>query len=353
MALWKNSDDADTADSTVSITTVSGSKTVTGTTTSIKEWDQVTVPGNTEIPAGTTVEHVVDGTHFTINKAALASNTVNGTFVHKNVAKPKWMHVAEQKQTFGVDVNEIEVTPATHTGWVKVTEFSGARTGRKHYETIVAMGSMGLNAGGTAVTTDAEDVVFPDPVITISSQPTALTVRDYTSVTNLAPVTLAATVSAAALGKVTISYQWTVCATSGGTYTNVSNVAGTTGISGATTNTLVLKSKVQDTKFYKLAITATPTVGSPLTALSNAAKVAGGVLVTAGSWSTTATITAAGHNLISTDTAVVSGVTPAGYNTVSTGAVMTVAGDTLNYASADPGGVVTTPFTGLVYKYVA
>lgn len=350
MSLWTNVDSADTGDSSVSIDTVSGSKTVTGVTTNIKRFDQVTGTG---IPANSTVTKVVDGTHFTISRAATATATVTGTFVHKNIAKPKYMTVAEQKNTYGVDVNEIEITPATHTGWVKVTAFSGARAGRKQYETMVAMGSLGLNAGGTAVTSDAEDTAFPDPTITISAQPTVLTARDYTSVTNLAPVTLGVTLTAAALGKVTLSYQWTVCATSGGTYTNVTNVSGNSGIAGATTNTLVLKSKVQDTKFYKLAITATPSVGTPLTALSNAAKVAGGVLVTAGSWSTTATITAAGHNLISTDTAVVSGVTPAGYNTVSTGAVMTVAGNDLNYASADPTGAVGSPFTGIVYKYVA
>lgn len=351
MTLWAKTDTADTADTTLSVGTTSASKTITAvSTTGIVIGDHVTGTG---IPADSTVQTITTNVSFTINKAATATATVTGTFIHRNTAKPKYLTVAEQKATFGMDVNEIQLTPATHTGWVKVTEGSSGRAGRKQYETIVAMGSMGLNAGGTAVTTDAEDAVFPDPVITISGQPTVLTAREYTSVTNLAPVTLGVTVSAAAIGKVAITYQWTTCATSGGTYTNVANVSGTTGISGATTNTLVLKSKVQDTKFYKLAITATPAVGSPLTALSNAAKVAGGVLVSAGSWSTTATITAAGHNLVSTDTAVVSGVTPSGYNTVATGAVMTVAGNDLNYASADPSGAVGAPFTGIVYKYVA
>lgn len=359
MALWKKTDDADTADSTVSITTVSGSKTVTGTTTNIKEFDQVTVPGNTEIPAGTTVQHVVDGTHFTINKAALASNTITGTFVHKNVAKPKFQTVAEQKLTFGVDVNEILITPATHTGWVKVTEGSGARAGRKQYETIVAMGSMGLNAGGTAVTSDAEDTAFPDPTITISVQPTALTERVYTAVTNLAPITLGATVSTTAIGKTVTTYQWKVCATSGGSYVDVVNVSGNTGISGATTNTLTLKSKVQDTKFYKLAVTATPPVGSPITSLSNAAKVAGGVLISAGTWAVdVATITAAGHNVTTGDAIVVSGThcanTPFNQYNVSNVTSGTVAGNDIPFplVVADPGSV-DAPFTGIVYKYVA
>lgn len=349
-SMWTKTDGADTADTTgVTITTTTGSKTVTtADTTNIKRFDQVSGTG---IPAGATVTKVVNSTTFTISLAATATGSpTNGAFVHKNTNKPKFQTVAEQKATYGVDVNEIKLTPATHTGWVKVTSYSGARAGRKLYETIVAMGTMGLNAGGTAVTSDAEDTVFPDPTITITAQPTVLTAVDYTSVTPSTPVTLGVTLSVAALGKTTTTYQWTSSSTSGGTYTNITNGSE---YAGVTTNTLVIKSKAQDTKFYKLAVTATPPVGSPLTALSNAAKVAGGVLVTAGSWSTTATITAAGHNLVSTDTAVVSGVTPSGYNTVSTGAVMTVSGNTLNYASTDPGGVVTAPFTGLVYKYVA
>lgn len=359
MTLWTNVDGADTADSTVSITTTAGSHIVVGSTTNIKEWDQVTVPGDTEIATGTTVQHIVDATHFTINKAALASNTVTGTFVHKNVNKPKWMHVDEQKHTYGVDVNEILITPATHTGWVKVTEGSGSRSGRKQYETIVAMGTMGLNAGGTAVTSDAEDVKFPDPTITIDSQPTVLTERVYTAVTYLAPVTLGVTVSATAIGKTVLTYQWKVSTTSGGTYTNVTNVSGNTGIAGATTNTLVLKSKSQDTKFYKLAITATPAVGSPITTLSNAAKVAGGVLVTAGTWTTdVATIVAAGHNITSSDPIVVSGThcvtTPHTQYNISNVACNTVSGDNIPYALVvtDPGSL-DAPFTGIVYKYVA
>ena len=297
MTLWKNTDSADTADTTLSVGTTSASKVITAaSTTGIAVGDQVTGTG---IQAGSTVQTITTNVSFTVNRPATATATVTGTFVHKNTAKPKFQTVAEQKKTFGVDVNEVKVTPVTHTGWVKVTDGSGDRAGRKQYETIVAMGTMGLNAGGTAVTSDAEDVVFPDPTITISGQPTALTERVYTAVTNLAPVTLAVTVTTAALGGTVTSYQWKTSATSAGTYVNVVNVAGTSGIAGATTNTLVLKSKAQDTKFYKLEITATPPVGSPLVTLSNVAKVAGGVLVTAGSWlADVATLTATGNNIV-------------------------------------------------------
>jgi len=55
---------------------------------------------------------------------------------------------------------------ATHAGWVLRTEGTGGRAGRVHYETLVAMGSLGNNnvKYGTAPTTlDAsDDAVLPD-----------------------------------------------------------------------------------------------------------------------------------------------------------------------------------------------
>jgi hypothetical protein len=54
----------------------------------------------------------------------------------------------------------------THAGWVLRTEGSGGRAGRVHYETLVAMGSLGAQTApyGTAATTaDASDDTFlPD-----------------------------------------------------------------------------------------------------------------------------------------------------------------------------------------------
>ena len=53
-----------------------------------------------------------------------------------------------------------------HAGWVIRTEGTGGRAGRVHYETLVAMGSLGINNAkyGTAPTTlDAsDDTVLPD-----------------------------------------------------------------------------------------------------------------------------------------------------------------------------------------------
>ena len=45
---------------------------------------------------------------------------------------------------FGVDAAEVGVTQAaTHSGWVRVTEGTGGRAGRKQYEVLVAGGITG------------------------------------------------------------------------------------------------------------------------------------------------------------------------------------------------------------------
>jgi hypothetical protein len=70
--------------------------------------------------------------------------------------------------SFGVDTDEQFVARATgaprpaHAGWIARVEGSGGRAGRVQMETLVAM---------STITGDAEDVVFPDVFINITSQP--------------------------------------------------------------------------------------------------------------------------------------------------------------------------------------
>jgi hypothetical protein len=69
---------------------------------------------------------------------------------------------------YGVDVGEMAAARAAGndrpaaSGWVLRTEGSGGRAGRVQMETLVAMRS---------ITGDAEDVVFPDFALFITSQP--------------------------------------------------------------------------------------------------------------------------------------------------------------------------------------
>lgn len=98
---------------------------------------------------------------------------------------------------FGVDTNEQQATSNNaggHAGWVLRTEGSGGRAGRIHTETLVAMGSM---------SSDAEDVVYPDYTISITSQPQAANNAAAGSVTfDVTAVTVPAGGS--------LSYQWSV-----------------------------------------------------------------------------------------------------------------------------------------------
>lgn len=96
-------------------------------------------------------------------------------------------------QLFGVDQGEqLNATKGGHAGWVLRKTGSGGRAGRVQVETLVAMGSM---------SGDAEDTVYVDSVISITTQPQGNTA--FPSGGNLT-LSVVATASPAA----TLSYQW-------------------------------------------------------------------------------------------------------------------------------------------------
>lgn len=43
-------------------------------------------------------------------------------------------------KVFGVDTTEVGITDTTHSGWVRRTTGTGGRSGRTHFEVLVAMG---------------------------------------------------------------------------------------------------------------------------------------------------------------------------------------------------------------------
>lgn len=96
-------------------------------------------------------------------------------------------------QLFGVDTNEqVNATKGGHAGWVMRTTGTGGRAGRVHVETLVAMGSM---------SGDAEDTVYKDTVITITTQP-----QSNSAFVSGDDVTLS--VVATSNPSATLSYQW-------------------------------------------------------------------------------------------------------------------------------------------------
>lgn len=135
---------------------------------------------------------------------------------------------------FGVDTNEQQATSNNaggHAGWVLRTEGSGGRAGRIHTETLVAMGSL---------TSDAEDVVYPDYSITITSQPQAANNAAAGSVTF--DVT-ALTVPSGG----TLSYQWSVDENESGTMVE---------LTGETAATLSLDNIATD-NLYRVVVSVT------------------------------------------------------------------------------------------------
>jgi hypothetical protein len=94
--------------------------------------------------------------------------------------------------TWGVDATEALAKNVNgHAGWVLRTVGSGGRAGRVTEETLVAMGSM---------TGDSEDVVYPDAVIRITTQPSSVTANANSNVTF--------TVVATSTPSTTLAYEW-------------------------------------------------------------------------------------------------------------------------------------------------
>lgn len=167
MSGWGKAD-SKTASGTIAISTagaVTGTSTAFTTqarvgdilTASSKDFRITAIASNT---ACTVVDADVPG-------AAIVAITAGASYALSE--KPKAMSFNSvggyaSENVFGVDVNEMAANKkeegAAHTGWVHVR----TNGSRKIVETLVAMSKNGI-------TGDAEDVVFQDFLITITSQP--------------------------------------------------------------------------------------------------------------------------------------------------------------------------------------
>lgn len=153
----------------------------------------------------------------TTNRDALFGNTTSNAYFEGTTIG-----------MFGVDENEVAASKGAvaHTGWVLRTEGQGGRAGRIQTEVLVA-GSM---------LDDKEDVVYPDAVIVIDTQPQSKTVEANTATTlSVVAHTLPPGVS--------ISYQWQLSngtsfedLSNGGVYSGVTTatltISDTTGLDG-------------------------------------------------------------------------------------------------------------------------
>lgn len=323
MSLWTMTDAASAANTVVTATITGGITATTTSTAGLVVGDAVSGTG---IQAMTTIVALNGGgTTFTLSAPATNAVGVTVTAVHKNVNKPKNLRADQQANVFGVSPAEAVETKVTHTGWIETTTGSGGRAGRVQRLTLVASGS---------IVNDAENTAYADPVIAVTGQPTAQTIRVAAGVTVGSPVTLGATVTVTGAGVTT--YQWQVSSNGTNGWTDVVNSATTT---GATTNTLTNTAESVLTEYYRLIVTLTTKLGM-VTSTTNTAQFIGAQQCASTTWATGfVTVTAVAHRMVTGDTPTLAGFTPAGYNGVKT--ITVTDANTFTYPEPTNPGAVT------------
>jgi hypothetical protein len=159
------------------------------------------------------------------NRDALFGNTTADAFV-----------TGATVGVFGVDDNEIAASNGSvaHTGWVIRTVGSGGRAGRVQTEVLVA----------GKIITDAEDTIFKDAVIFITTQPQNATANT----TDEEEATF--TVVAGSNPNTTLTYAWT--------YANGDSIQAGANVGNTTQATLTVNSAVETANVaYKVTISAT------------------------------------------------------------------------------------------------
>jgi hypothetical protein len=219
MALWGNKDAlalTGTVSTTITSATVTGSGTVFPT--EVQVGDVIRVNSTYAKVTG-----ITSNTVLTISPAWAIANTsgVSATLKQapKHLAAGSDATVQNVANIYGVDTTEA-VAETTNPGWIYVNEYTDMHGNpRKKNEVLAAIGS---------ITTDDEDVVFPDTVITINTQPisntaAAFSAVSFTVVTSTLPV------------GTTVNHRWQRAANANVAFADLTN-AGT--YSGANTATL-------------------------------------------------------------------------------------------------------------------
>ena len=154
-----------------------------------------------------------NSTIYAAAQLKVAPNTANRDALFGNTTANAYFDGVTVGQ-FGVDGNEVAANPGiSHTGWVLRTAGSGGRAGRVMTEVLVA-GGIGTDA--------SDDVVMPDYIIRVTTQPVNTTINATTNVNNTGVIfTVAATQPTGG----SITYLWQ--ANTGSGFVNAA--AGTTG----------------------------------------------------------------------------------------------------------------------------
>jgi hypothetical protein len=232
MALWGKRDSF-TVTGTVAFVNTSDTVVGTGTAfvTELDIGDMIVTSGGTKYK----VTGITNATHLTISPAWSTANASSQTVTGQDT--PKYLYYTDGRKTFGVDSTEAQVNDKDE-GWIlrnTYTDMHGVT--RIKREVLVAMSS---------ISNDAEDVVYPDAIITINTQP------QNSSAASGNAVSFSVSASVDPSGT-TLNYRWQVNTgaswanlTNGGVYANV------------TTATLAISNNaLLDGNLYRVQISAT------------------------------------------------------------------------------------------------
>ena len=220
MALWGNKD---ALALTGTVSTTNTSATVTGSSTVFL--DEVDVGDVIRVNSTyAKVTGITSNTVLTISPAWAIANTsgVSATIKQapKHLAAGSDATVQNVANIYGVDTTEA-VAETTNPGWIYVNEYTDMHGNpRKKNEVLAAIGS---------ITTDDEDVVFPDTVITINTQPAsrsdaAASAVTFTVVTSTLPV------------GTTVNHRWQRAANANASFVDLTNTGTYSNTSTATLN---------------------------------------------------------------------------------------------------------------------
>ena len=223
MALWGTRDTFNLtgtafANSTVNTTTLTGTSTVFTTELEV---------GETFVLAGTRrkIVGITSNTALTFEPAWTAANVAGSItgqdtpkFLAANSATVQSSQVSNTTYTFGVDPNEATAYNET-PGWKFTNTYTDMHgLSRRKSETLVVMKS---------ISGDAEDSIFGDSFITITTQPSA------NSAANNSAATFTVVASIRPVGN-TINYRWQRAANSSASYVDLTNTGTYSNTSNAT-----------------------------------------------------------------------------------------------------------------------
>lgn len=173
-------------------------------------------------------------------------------------------------RVYGVDIYEAGATKATkyaaaHAGWVGVHTYTDMHGNfRVKTEVLVAMSGITTGVLSYGAAGDAnDDTLYPDTLITITTQPTALSGVSSTSAQSF-------TVVATSTPTENLTYQWQYASSVGAAYTNLTNTAPYSNVTTATVGIASTTVNVPDGFYYRVSIQA---VGTGATAMSDAVQL--------------------------------------------------------------------------------